>query len=271
MQNSLIDKIIEANKRKLTIENMPYDKLVKQYRESLPKALRDTNNDKFFDFIDKMAIFENKYQFWLWVLETQFNVLTAKGKFLDNLGSWLGLSRPPIPNKRTDKPVVIFGRPFEKSGMSKEDYDDFVLRHNLTSSTKEGTQDSFFPLRDFIGETLVNDVEYRIYILGILRLKQGITFLNILNVFVRILVYPFYLTKNTPYLVEFTAHPEETENRLFIVREITYKLRTTGFNITLTQALSENTPEIKAIYGEDCWDRKNPILNTDKYLNPSQP
>lgn len=265
--NKTIAELLELyQKRKLELDDVPYDKLVEQYKQNLPKILVESDNEAFFNFIDKIFKYQNKFQFWIWILETQFSVLTAKGKFLDNLGNWLGLSRPPIPNKRTEKPVVIFGKTFQQSGMSKEEYEDFVLKHNLTSDTSEGTQDSFFPLRDFIGETLVNDEEYRIYILGILRLKRGITFLNILNVFVRILIYPFYLTKNDDSGVEFTAHPEETENRLFIVREITYKLRTTGFNITMIQANSEDTPEIKAIYGDDCWEKKNPILDTTKYL-----
>lgn len=258
--------LTEKSSRTLDYEEAGFRRSTDFYKSKLPKALLIEENKPFFDFIEKMCSFEDKFQFWLWILDTQFNILTAKGKFLDNLGNWLGLSRPPIPNRRTTKPVVIFGKKIQESGMTAEEYEKFVLLHNLTSDDENGTQNSFYPLRSFVGETLVNDEEYRLYILGILKLKEGITFLNILNVFVRILVYPFFMTKNTPSIIEFTAHPEETQNRLFIIREITYKLRTTGLNITVTQALTEDTPEIKAVYGEDCWNMKNPVLDTDKYL-----
>ena len=244
-------------------DNLPREKLEDVIRRKLPKYLRTAENDLFFEFLSKLFTYERKISLYLWILEYQFSVLTAKGKFLDNLGRWLGLSRPPLPVKRTNKPVVIF--PNE----NLPDLEDFNQLHGLSANIDESdipeaerqyTHNTFFPTKYFIGETLVNDDEYRVYILGLLKLKQGLSLKTIIYVFTTILIKPFFITRRDANLIQFTASYDEYTTRLTIVRDITAKLRTTGFDIEVIQAKSLHPPEIEAIYGVDCYLQDNPYL-----------
>ena len=106
----------------------------------------------------------------------------------------------------------------------------------------------------------VKDAEYRVYIYGLLKLKQGLSLKTIIYVFTTILIKPFFITKRDANLIQFTASYDEYTTRLTIVRDITAKLRTTGFDIEVIQAKSLHPPEIEAIYGVDCYLQDNPYL-----------
>lgn len=262
-----LDEILEEyNQIYFTYDNYRRDNqvIVDYIRERFPKSLRGEDNDKFFEFVDKLFSYSDKIDFYIYILQYQFSVLTAKGKFLDNLGRWLGLSRPPLPTKRTNEPVVIFGMNQKDSGMSDEEYKEQALLHNLTGWEADASSNTFFPLKDFVGDTLVNDAEYRVYILGVLKLKKGIDLPTILEVMARTLIRPFFITKHNADILELTCHYEEDQNRLVIAREIASKLRTTGFDIQVLQATSEKPPEISAVYGEDCWEQENPYIDYDE-------
>lgn len=230
-------------------------------RERMPIYLRTTDNDEFFAFVDKIFSYERKMEFWIWVLETQFSVLTARGKFLDNLGRWLGLSRPPLPVKRTNKPVVIYPPKLENTDMTQEELNEFNMLHGISDYNGEGVKNTFYPSRDFIGETLVNDDEYRLYITSLLRLKMGISFDTIIDVLTKILVKPFFVMKHNADILSIIASYYEDSIRLIIVREITQKLRTTGFNIEVLQATNAEPAEVATKYGKGCFDLVNPYLD----------
>lgn len=242
-------------------ENNPKTKSSEYIRERMPAFLRTSENDDYYKFLDKLLKFQDKMQFWSWILETQFSVLTAKGKFLDNLGRWLGLSRPPLPIRRTNEPVVIYPPKPNDTSMTPEQLLEFNTIHGLSSLEDGGVKNTFFPSRDFIGETLVNDDEYRLYILSLLRLKMGISLPTILDILTKILIKPFFITKNDADILEIMASYHEDSVRLVIVREMTAKLRTTGFNIEVIQAIEPEPEMVTKKYGENCWEQKNPYIN----------
>ena len=227
-------------------------------REALPRLLRGENNDEFFKFIDKELSYIQALRIFEWILRGQFSVLTAKGRFLDNIGRWLGLSRPPLPVKRTNDPVVIF---LPKKGLTEEEQLEWNLKHGITGKNEGDVKGTYFPSRDFIGETLVNDEEYRVYILSMLKLKKGGNIDTIIQIFAQILVRPFFINKRTPDVLEFIASNIEDSNRLVIIREMTARLRTTGYDIRMEQGTEEDMERIEAIYGKGCWEQKNPYLN----------
>lgn len=245
------------------IENNPRTTPANFIRERMPKYLQSEANDDFYSFVDKIMRYEQKIEFWIWILETQFSVLTAKGKFLDNLGRWLGLSRPPLPVKRTNEPVVIYPPKLENSGMTEEELLEFNTLHGITDWNGQGVKNTFYPSKDFIGETLVNDEEYRLYITSILKLKQGISFFTIIDIFTKILIKPFFVTQHDDDVLILTASFYEDAIRLVIIREITAKLRTTGFDIQVLQANEPEPEYITKKYGEKCWEQENPYLKDE--------
>ena len=224
-------------------------------RDRMPKFLQQSNNDEFYEFLRKMfSYYRDKVEFWIWILEGQFCVLTAKAGFLDNLGRWLGLSRPPLPQLRTTEPVVIY----PSQSYIEEDpllAMEFGELHNLSDITGEGTTGTFYPAKDFVGETLVDDSEYRVYIQGMLMLKSGISFDIIMEVYARILTKPFFVYSRTADSLIIHCHYEEDSVRVTIIRDINSKLRTTGFNIELEQSQEEKPEWAEKIYGEGCWDQ----------------
>lgn len=242
-------------------ENAKYQKMSEFIKVRMPDYLKQENNNDFYVFIDKLLTFHNKLLFWNWILESQFSLYTAKGKFLDNLGRWQGLSRPPLPSKRTNEPVVIF----PTKDMSPQQLKEFNELHGLTG--EEGvdtdTQRTFFPATDFIGEVLVNDNEYRIYIQGMLQLKKGLSLPTIIDVFTRVLRKPFFITKHSADVLTLTAAYDEDAIRLVLTREMTSRLRTTGFDIEVLQATEANPPEIANKYGDGCFNQENPYFEND--------
>lgn len=243
------------------IENNPRLSPKEYVRQRMPKYLQTEANNAYFEFVEKIMKFEQQIEFWIWILESQFSVLTAKGKFLDNLGRWLGIYRPPLPVKRTNEPVVIYPPKQGKTTMTDEELLEFNTLHGFTDINGQGVKNTFFPSRDFIGEVSVNDEEYRLYIISILRIKMGITLETIIDIFAKILVKPFFITRHDDIMLEITASFYEDAIRLVIIREITTKLRTTGFDIRVVQAISEKPPEISLKYGDDCWEQQNPYLS----------
>lgn len=236
-------------------------------KDRMPKYLRTDGNKPFYDFLDKIFYYNERIDFYIWILKYQFSVLTAKGKFLDNLGKWLGLNRPPLPSKETKDPVVIFGVSQEESGLSDDDYKQMALLHNLTGYEKGSSTNTFFPLKSFLGSTLVNDDDYRIYILSVLKLKQGMSLPILINIFANILLYPFYITQQDDNIIEFTCHYNEALNRIIILQEICKKIRTIGFDIEIVQIETETSDMVDIVkqkYGDDCWERKNPYNNSNQ-------
>lgn len=259
-----LDEILEEIKDVyFTMEDNPRMTPKEFIRQRMPFYLQGENNEDFFTFIEKIMRYEQKMEFWIWILKYQFSVLTAKGKFLDNLGRWLGLPRPPLPVKRTNQPVVIFPPTLESSGMTEQELIDFNSLHGITDYDGEGVKNTYFPSKDFIGETLVNDDEYRLYIISMLRLKQGLSFNTIIDIFTKILIKPFFITKHEADILEITASFYEDAVRLVIAREMTAKLRTTGFNVEVKQALEAEDEDITKKYGEDCWNQKNPYIEDE--------
>lgn len=258
-----LNEIIDSYKGLyISEDNAKYTKMSDYTKARMPKYLQQPNNNKFFEFVDKILSFHNKMLYWNWILETQFNIYTAKGKFLDNLGRWQGLSRPPLPTKRTTEPVVIF----PTKDMTPDELQDFNELHGLTGQEGVDTdvQNTFFPSLDFIGETLVNDNEYRIYIQGMLELKKGLSMPTIIDVFTRVLRKPFFITQHNADALILTAHFEEDSIRLVLAREMTARLRSTGFDIEVRQSIDKEPQEIIDKYGEGCLDQKNPYFTDDE-------
>lgn len=248
------------------LDNYPYTKITDKVKLNMPRYLRE-NNDEFYTYIEKITSYRLKMMFWVWILGSMFWVKTAKGKWLDNIGRWLGMSRPPLPTKRTVEPVVIYPPTLDNTEMTPEELLDFNTLHGLTGKGDTDVKDTFYPSREFVGNVLVDDDEYRTYILGLLQVKNGLSMDIIIDSFAHILTKPFFIVKNDTLTakdgLKFIASYYEDSVRLVIVREMTAKLRTTGFNIEVTQAQEPEPEDIKKLYGEFCWKQSNPYIDEE--------
>lgn len=254
--------------RYFTQSNYPYKPIRALITEAMPKTLRWNNaNEKFYDFVERLYLYHQRIKFWAWILETQFWVLTAKGKFLDNLGRWLGITRPPSPLKRSNDPIIIHSPTFEKSDMTQQEFKEFQLLHSYstTDQTKaEAVSGTYYASVNYVGDVLVNDNEYRTYLLGLLQLKNTLDLETILNAFARILIKPFFIDSIDKNKINIIASYFEDSVRLVIVREMTAKIRTTGINIEVTQALETDMERIKLRFGENCWEQPNPYRSNEE-------
>lgn len=262
MAKTLTELVAEFSDLFFTQDENPRQEPQEYIRDNMPKFLRQSNNEAFYEFLKKFLSYYRDYnQRYVWMLATQWCVLSAKGGFLDNIGRWLGLSRPPLPVKRTTEPIIIY--PNESIFDNEAEKKEFGELHNFTDyyGNEDGVQNTYYPSTDFIGDTLVADSEYRIYIQGMLMLKCGITFPIIMEVYARVLTLPFFVYSRTASSLVIHAHFNEDASRMTIIRDINTKLRTTGFDIDLVQSSELNAEWAEKIYGKGCWDQDNPYLD----------
>ena len=262
MAKTLTELVAEFSDLLFTQDENPRQEPQEYIRDNMPKFLRQSNNEAFYEFLKKFLSYYRDYnQRYVWMLATQWCVLSAKGGFLDNIGRWLGLSRPPLPVKRTTEPIIIY--PNESIFDNETEKKEFGELHNFTDyyGNEDGVQNTYYPSTDFIGDTLVTDSEYRIYIQGMLMLKCGITFPIIMEVYARVLTLPFFVYSRTASSLVIHAHFNEDASRMTIIRDINTKLRTTGFDIDLVQSSELNAEWAEKIYGKGCWDQDNPYLD----------
>ena len=262
MAKTLTELVAEFSDLLFTQDENPRQEPQEYIRDNMPKFLRQSNNEAFYEFLKKFLSYYRDYnQRYVWMLATQWCVLSAKGGFLDNIGRWLGLSRPPLPVKRTTEPIIIY--PNESIFDNEAEKKEFGELHNFTDyyGNEDGVQNTYYPSTDFIGDTLVADSEYRIYIQGMLMLKCGITFPIIMEVYARVLTLPFFIYSRTASSLVIHAHFNEDASRMTIIRDINTKLRTTGFDIDLVQSSELNAEWAEKIYGKGCWNQDNPYLD----------
>lgn len=234
-------------------DGYPYWQFLAHFKSNLHRLLRGEQNDKFFEFVQKIVKDIDTLFFYAWILEYQFNMHTAGGYFLDNLGAWNGLSRPPVVNIASVEKYVI---PQKDTITDEEVLKEWNIRHGISGEGADDVKETYLAPDVITGFGRVSDDEYREYIKNIIRIKNDITISSIMQLFADVIfTSPFYIMQNDrQHGLEIRAYLYEDANRVLIARDICNRISTTGFKIFITQTVEDD--DVKKRYGDDCWDRQ---------------
>lgn len=248
IKEDFLDKLV------LTKANYPYASTSLTLWNSMPRFLQGEDNQHFYSMVDKLCSVLDTYAFYSWVLSYQFNIETAIGYFLDNLGAFMGITRPPLANSTTKKPVVI---PQRDNKPIKEQIEWNEL-HGISGEKEGDVKNTYLAPDQLSMDEVADDETYKTYIKCLLLAQSNLTFSALMEIFSNVCTLPYYIMQDNPSQLKVVVHFDEDANMVLILREIASKVSSRGFGISVEQRLE--TEDVKKKYGSDCWDKRKSVV-----------
>ena len=239
---------------KLTKAGYPYANTSLTLWNSMPRMLQGEENQHFYAMIDKLCSVFDTYSVYAWILSYQFNIETAIGYFLDNLGAFMGITRPPLANATTKKPVVIP----QRDNKPIEEQIEWNELHGISGEKEGDVKNTYLAPDQLSMDEVADDETYKTYIKCLLLAQNNFTFSSIIDILSNVCTLPYYIMQDDPTLLKVVVHFDEDANMVLILREIASKISSRGFGIAIEQRL--DTEDVKKKFGSECWEKRRDVV-----------
>lgn len=208
------------------------------FKDYCPRSLQNDKNKPFFAWVEKIVKIIQKDRDMALVLLSQFTIDTASKQWMNNLGRFLGIARPPLAFTRTTKPIITY-----PSNDAVNLPESFNATHGYSSleDTPDAVKGTYFGDVNFVSEALAGDGDYFDFIRGMLQIREGITLPAVYKSFLAILTKPFYISQHNAQKTVVNIDITDDAARQYIAEELARKLSQTGLYIKTSRTAGLDT------------------------------